>query len=59
MNINSKKPVIQQGIKIQPTEITAAILHDRNVETKYLASKLEENDTYTKKVKEILEQKTL
>lgn len=57
MNVNNVAP--QQPTRVASNEISAAIIHDRNVETKYLSNKLEENDAYTKKIKEFLEQKTL
>lgn len=40
-------------------EITAAIINDRNLEAKYLSTKLEENDAYTKHVKNFLDQKNI
>jgi len=56
---NDYKPAPQPQARVISNEITAAIIHDRNVETKYLSNKLDENDAYTKKVKEFLDQKTL
>lgn len=58
-NTKAYKQVQQPQVRVNSNDINAAIIHDRNVETKYLSSKLEENDTYTKKVKEFLEQKTV
>jgi len=50
---------VQQPARGNYNDIDAAILADRNVENKYLSGKLEENDAYTSKIKDFMQQKTL